>query len=322
MTLFSSCEKSELERKDSLSQEANLILERYSKLLKQRNVSDSFLFFTDPHLLGSDDEFSQETKINLDSSFDLAKELYDILKPNFCLCGGDWLNQRDSQEKAKEKLLYADKLMKSKFRPYYKMMGNHDTNYQGIVSSHDSSRGDLPRTFVDNHYFSESGSAFYSFKSGMSEFFILDSGIDWSLEMDDYRNEQIKWLSLQLLNSKSLHKIIGLHMVFVSTPDVTKITPMAKEVVSICNSFNTHKIYKGKEFEVDFTNSEGLVHFILTGHCHMDFVENVSGIPIIGTRTFYDRTHPFDICTLDFNSGFLDMIRVGEGVDRRVQILI
>lgn len=84
--------------------------------------------------MNGDNEFAQSTMNNLCDSFKLAKELYDNLSLGFYICGGDWLNQRDSQDMAKEKLLYADQLMKTTFSKYYKIMGNHDTYYLGFVS--------------------------------------------------------------------------------------------------------------------------------------------------------------------------------------------
>ena len=127
----------------------------------EENVA--FLFFTDPHLLGSNNKFSDSEKSRLVDSFAEMKVLYDKLPVSFCLSGGDWLNNGDTQDMAKEKLLLADDEMKEMFPSYFKIMGNHDTNYQGIVSDDDISRGDLSREWVDNEYYSETGSAFFSF---------------------------------------------------------------------------------------------------------------------------------------------------------------
>ena len=96
---------------------------------------------------------------------------------------------------------------------------------------------------------------------------------------------------------------------------------MSREIIEVCNSFNTRKKYTIDELELDYSESNGFVHYILTGHCHVDFVENINGIPIIGTRSFCDETHPFDICVVDYDAGYLDLIRVGKDGNRRLKIL-
>ena len=143
LPLLAFCEK------DSGDGEVSRILEQYVRLSTQRSATESFLFFTDPHLLSYNDYFGEDVKTYLTSCFTSAKMIYDQLPLSFCICGGDWLNAGDTQAVAKEKLLFADGLMKSMFSRYYKMFGNHDTNYQGVVSAENSSRGDLPRSFID-----------------------------------------------------------------------------------------------------------------------------------------------------------------------------
>lgn len=278
----------------------------------------TFLYFTDPHLLSYGNQFTDAIKSKFVSSFSPVGELFNILPLNFCLCGGDWLTDGDTQEVAAEKLLYADSQMKQLFGgKYYKMFGNHDTNYQGTVSETDPTRGDFSRDFIDKDYFSETGSAYYSFIEGNTEFYILDSGIDWNTELDDYRTEQLQWLSKQLEKSDCLHKAIGIHMFY---NDVPVITPMAEELISICTAFNSRTHYKIDDDEYDFSDSRGVIHFVISGHCHAGFTEIVQGIPVIGTTCFYKETHPFDICILNYNTGYLDMIRVGEGEDRNVEM--
>lgn len=321
LPLFAFCDEPEIKIEVNLSKEVKLACDRYNDITKRGNIDEAFLFFTDPHLLGSGNQFSEDTKNNFIASFDLANELFDTLKLDFCLCGGDWLNSGDTRNVAMEKLLFADRQMKILFPRYYKMMGNHDTNYQGIVSETDLSRGDFFKEDIDLKYFSDTGKAYYSFKTKISEFFILDSGLDWVVEIDEYRNNQIKWLSKKLIESTSLHKVIGIHMFYINTPNNNEITPMSREIIEVCNSFNTRKKYTIDELELDYSESNGFVHYILTGHCHVDFVENINGIPIIGTRSFCDETHPFDICVVDYDSGYLDLIRVGKDGNRRLKIL-
>ena len=316
LPLFACCNKTD--EGDRTQEKARMVYQRFSAISTNcESGPEAFLYFTDPHLLSYGNRFDESIKNQLVSSFDLAKEVYKMLPLNFVLCGGDWLIDSDTQEIAKQKLLFADKQMKSMFTPYYKMFGNHDTNYQGIISDDNKNRGDFPREFIDKEYFSETGSAYYSFVEGNTEFFVLDSGIDWNPALNDYRREQLKWLSNELEKSDRLHKAIGIHLFY---NDGIKITPMAEELMSICSAFNSRTKYIIDDDEYDFSHSRGVIHFVISGHSHVDFTERVKGIPVIGTTNFYRGTHPFDICILDYNTGYLDMVRVGEGEDRHVEM--
>ena len=302
---------------DTLSEEARPVFERFNDLQKRGNVSESFLFFTDPHLLGAGDTFSQETKEHLLASFSVAKELYDVLNLSFCICGGDWLNSGDPQTQAEEKLLFADKHMKSIFKRYYKMMGNHDTNYQGVVSVDNDKRGDLPRDFVDKQYFSETGSAYYSFEGANFVFFILDSGLDWDKTIDDYRSEQLLWFAEQIESCKSKHIVIGIHMFY----DNTGITPMSEALLSICDAYNNKEKLSFFGSDYNYTNTEGKIQLILSGHMHSDSVEYVGrfNLPVVRTHCFIqDADGIFDICMFDFQEGLLHMVRIGQGIDRTI----
>ena len=261
------CCKKPLVEVDELSEEAALVVEKYKQLTSNGNNNESFLFFSDPHLLGRSVAWIKDSLV---SSFVKAKEVFDLLPLDFCLCGGDWLNAGDTQDLAKEKLLLADERMKQLFSPYYKMMGNHDT-----------------------------------------------SGLDWDTSLDDYRIEQLCWFAFQLSKCVCPHIIIGIHMFY---NDVPIITPMAEEITRICESFNTRRVYKsfGKEF--DFSNAIGMVHLILTGHCHVDFSEAVNGIPVVGITKFNKDSRPFDVCIINYDTGLIDMIRVGDGEDRHIDI--
>lgn len=73
---------------------------------------------------------------------------------------------------------------------------------------------------------------------------------------------------------------------------------------------------------MNFSNSIGTVHFVITGHCHVDFMETINGIPIIGTHKFYDPTRPFDIFAIDYESGMVEMIRVGIGSNREFKMAV
>lgn len=292
-----------------------VVLDYLSKYDSVKN-KETFIFFTDPHLLSANNNFSYEVKSNIESSLLPMKYLYSLFPINFCLCGGDWLNYGDTQEVAKQKLLYADSQMKNMFSRYYKMMGNHDTNYQGVISSDNSSRGDFSRVFIDKEYFQETGSAYYSFNADKTKFFILDSGLDWSPEMDDYKWEQIDWFGSQLLSNSIDHIVIGIHMFYNSF-----ILPLSSELGKICVAYNNRSKIEINGKTYDYSNAKGIIHLILTGHRHIDTIDYENGIPIVGTcRYIQDSTPTFDICILDYNSNKMKIIRVGKGENREVEL--
>ena len=321
LPLFAFCEKPEIIIEDTLSKEAKPAFDRFNELVNNGNISETFLFFTDPHLLGAINVFSQDDRSSLIGAFDVAKELYDTLKLGFCLCGGDWLNFGDTQEMAKEKLLFADQQMKMKFTQYYKMMGNHDTNYQGIVSLDDPKRGDLPRAFIDNEYFSETGSAYFSFSSKETQYLVLDSGIDYTLKLDDYRWEQIKWFANQLKETNNKHVALLVHMFYSEG----ELTPMSKIIVEICDAYNKRQSVSLNGLEYDFSSVNGKIHFVLAGHSHYDSLtyEGVdNNLPVIETCNYtINGSKSFELCLVDYEKNILHLVRVGKGKDRSIDFI-
>ena len=271
-----------------------------------------FLFFTDPHLLSGNNSFSDRIRRNIVTSLSSLKELGALLPIDLCICGGDWLNSGDSQDVAERKLLFADEQMKSIFPYYHKMMGNHDTNYLGTASDGNST-SNLSQEFVNDVYFAETGSSHYSFIYSNTEFFILDSGIDWTPAIDSDKLIQLKWLAQSLLESKCGHIVIGIHIFYNSG----SIMPMSEEIVSICESFNDRSsvTIAGKEY--DYSDVEGKIHIILSGHDHKDFLERIDRMPVVGTCNYMmEGTPTYDICLLNYSLGVFDLIRVGNGNNR------
>ena len=239
---------------------------------------------------------------------------------NFCLCGGDWLNKGDTQSVAMLKLLFIDHQMKHWFSPYYKMYGNHDTNYQGVISNNNSSRGDLPYSFVNSEYFSETEKAYYSFKGQNTVFYILDSGLDWFPSMDDYRWEQISWLAEQLKGNTEKHIVIGVHMYFNGKVASNNPMPFSSEITALCSAFNKREQYAVNGVIFSYTDATGKVHALFAGHNHIDYSIEDDGIPVIGVSRFIRNDMPtFDLCLINYDDGCLELIRVGYGQDRHIR---
>ena len=289
-------------------------------LYRSVNDKDAFLFFTDPHILVDSFSYSNEEDISFFNCFKSMKSLYDSLPLSFCLCGGDWLNRGDTQENAMNKLLYADKQMNNLFHPYYKMLGNHDTNYQGVISTENPQRGDLSMDFINNMYFKGIGQSFYSFINKNTVYYILDSGVDWETAMNDYRKKQLKWLADSLLHNEINHIILGIHILINNSPMQNNPTPFALSLLNLCEVFNDRKSIVIDNSQYDYFSSVGKIHLLICGHNHEDFVRNFA-IPCVGTTQYMKNGEAcFDLCILDYDNGYLEMIRVGDGSNRKVKL--
>lgn len=292
----------------------------YSKKSESVIEKESFMFFSDIHLLGSDDDFSPELCSYFEYQMLPAKSVYDWFPVDFCLCGGDLLNQRDSQEQAQKKLLYADEKLGNMFNPYFKMMGNHDTNYQGYLSPDNHTRGDLPRNFIDDEYFSSTKSAYYTFEGNNTVFYVLDSALDYHDEPNSYKWEQLHWLASELIKTEAKHIVIGIHLFF----NEGEIVPMSREIVKICDAFNSKTIAKVEEEQYNYETRKGKVHLILSGHNHIDGVDYVginNNIPVVRVSNYMkDNLHHYYLCLLNYDDGLLDITNVEKGSNRHIKV--
>ena len=100
--------------------------------------------------------------------------------------------------------------------------------------------------------------------------------------------------------------------------------PMSELLTDICDAFNFRQVIAINGNEYDFSQSAGKIHLIISGHSHVDginYVGNHSDIPVVRTCDFMKGGTPdFDLCILDYDSGYLHMIRVGNGENRKVKL--
>ena len=316
-----SCESIGDDGKDNKSADEALIpfIESFMSCYEPIKEKEAFLFFSDPHLVGHSNVFGNYEKSFFNNAFESMRVLYEALPFSFCLCGGDWLKNKDTQEVAKWKLEYADSKMKEWFPSYYKMLGNHDTNYQGVVSPDDASRGDLPYDYINSVYFKETGNAYYTIKGENTLFVVIDSGIDWETALDDYRKQQIEWLSQLLYTNTEQHIVIGMHMFLNGKVENKRLMPMSREIVRLCGAFNRRETFVLETNNYDFSIAKGKVHFIICGHNHVDFEYLEGDVPCVGITNLITNNQPsYDLCIIDYDKGCLDMIRVGEGQNRQI----
>lgn len=280
---------------------------------------ECFVFFSDPHNLGAVNEYEAEKVLKFR---DVISDAYNKTSASFVVSGGDWLNSGDTQAFACEKLGYLTGVMREKF-PFYNVVGNHDTNYQGVVSASDPTRGDLTNECMSAIMFRKYGHNYYAFDGDNSRCYVFDTGIDWEWQMTDYRWEQIDWFANSLINDDPQHGIVFMHIAFIDyqTLDVTQKSMLCENIGGIINAYNSKTTVTTNGKTYDFINCTGRVWFALCGHVHADISDTIGGVPLVTTRNVYNNdVISFDVCYADFAYRKLQMFRTGKGQYREFNI--
>lgn len=281
------------------------------------NNVESFLFFTDPHLMPTGEDYEHQ----IEQYTKTLKQYYQNTPTSFAVCGGDWLGSNDTKAAARFKLGRIDGLMRSIFNQYYAVVGNHDTNYQGLGDNGEVNGGRLEDQTIANLWNREHGRNYYAFDGCNTRFYVLDTGVDWDTTMDAYRWEQIAWLSEQLKNSTSERSALLLHIGLEASGDSYEAAAFASNALALCGSYNRAEsiTLNGKAY--DFTGCSGRVCFALSGHTHADYETKVHDIPLIATtHTRNGSTPTFDLCLADYDADVLHLVRVGTGESRTISL--
>lgn len=266
--------------------------------------ADSFVYFTDPHLLSNGDinEF-YDTFIKYTG---VIKGFFDRTATEFIMCGGDWLEWSDTPKNALYKLNIMQGRMKE-IAPnnYYPVFGNHDNNYQGTE--------ELTQEAVNATMFPDFSGAYYKFARTHFTGYVLDTGTDWSTDMTQYRWEQVDWLADRLAEDDAEHSAVFAHILWNAQSDTT-ITPMMDYVQQLIGAYNSHSTITLNSITYDFTNCIGKVGFILGGHLHTTKSDMTTySVPIIArTTTKALTTEPtFDLVLADWGNGKLYFVGIG-----------
>lgn len=273
---------------------------------------DSFLFFTDPHI--------DHQQIYFDSSLRKLVETYGRFPLDFCLCGGDWLNDKDTKEQAVEKLHVIDSVVHRQWgQDFYMILGNHDTNYQGKYNEmSEQNTGIIEQDKINEIFFKNYGSAYYTFSTSNTLFIVLDSGIDWISEMTNYRWEQINWLAEQLMHNTFEHIILGFHIFSNKLPQPELF---AQNILEVGEAFNKRENITKNRNSYDFSNAVGSVACVICGHLHKDFISYRYSIPVVGTtHLIAGKILNYDLCLIDWEANVMHLFRVGNGASRLVNL--
>ena len=297
----------------------------YCALLNGLEDVEMFAFMTDPHFMPSGVWLGGEgagtmTEDLYKSSLSLMQKYYNTCGLQFMLCGGDWLTNSDTQALACRKLAYITGTMKHLFPKYYQMLGNHDTNYQGVVSESDSSNGVLTQDTLRNLMFQDFGKCYYEFKGAHTRFFILDTGSDWDNTMTSYRWEQIAWLASNLASNTDEHIIVGMH-IYSNNAETWDSSTMifAQNVQSLLAAFNARSSITLNNVTYDFSAATGKTHCIISGHTHADYLDTNAAVPVWCTQNVTSNC-TFDLMLVDYKNMVMKSVRIGTGNNRTLNL--
>ena len=288
--------------------------QQFSYLLNDLERVETFLFFTDPHLAeftGWEDRFREYLAT--------IQKYYNSTPTSFCMCGGDWLGNSDLPDEACFKMGYIDGVCKSLFHPYYAILGNHDTNYQGKATP-ESERYTtrLSTNAIRNLWYREEGNAYYGFHGSNTHFFVFDTGTE-SQSMQAYQWEQAKWFADGLKDNRDEHIVLATHIFYANFANQS-IQPLISTILSITEAYNGRNPITVNGEEYDFADAVGHIEFILAGHSHRDAVLDTFCVPVIITINVRsgENAPSFDLCLIDYDNRQFKMVRIGDGEDRTV----
>lgn len=294
-------------------------LRKYGANFESAGDVEAFIFYTDPHTLGWSGESDDVWKPNFDKTIAEVSNAYSNSGADFVVCGGDWLNNGDTYESARYKLgVIRGSTRKAFGNNHYHVLGNHDTNYQGVtVEGAEDYSGELPRATLKNLW----GKLYYTFTGRNMKFFVIDTGVDWTATvMGDYEKAQVEWFANELKNNAATHIGIFGHMLYVDDAK-TIISAVADNVLKIAKAFNdrTTVTFNGKTY--DFTGCVGEVIFYMFGHMHDDCNTTHHDICCVGTtQLVVGGVTTYDLCVCDISARKLKLTRVGSGSSRSFDI--
>lgn len=286
------------------------------------NTAESYLYFTDPHLMGQGGVFDEDKFYRY---MNTVKGIYDTTPVNFVVCAGDWLSGGDTIAQACHKLSFVDGKMRSFFDTYYLVVGNHDTNYLGVDSENVRLNSSLwfgNNTFV-NLWFRKQNSCHYAFDGRVSRNYVLNTGTDHDT-MSSSKTDQLDWLAGRLIADDPPRATIIMHIYYLIGTTVPKFSLALGAVVAAYNSHTSVTLTTethGYAKSYDFTGKTGHIDYILAGHSHSDFNITVGGVPCVGTLNLQSGEVPtFDLVCADYDNSKLYLIRVGTGSNRTIDL--
>lgn len=281
--------------------------------------AEAFVFFTDPHLFQKGECSEEEMLRRAFEALNFLRDVYISVPADFIIGGGDWLGSSDTVPEAKKKLGIIDGCMRELFADeYYPVLGNHDTNYQGVDENGRQlgvDRALSPETLAEL-CFKRFGRTYYSFEGKHTRFYVTDSQLDWNAtEMNPYKFEQLHWLAGELIKNDDKHSAIVPHMWWWNMPD-DETAAMTKLLGELICAYNKKSAFICQGTEYDFTDTKGRIEFVMSGHSHGDWETKAENCPVFSTTLFRGKKPTFDLMYADYSARKLYCIRIGDGESR------
>lgn len=289
----------------------------YAAIINDSAETEQFMYFTDPHFMSSSNKCDFEATVN--QHLDVLYAYADTTSIDFVMCGGDWLNSSDNPTYAKYKLglLYG---YSKRFRKYYGLVGNHDTNYQGTDAEGNTNSGRLDNAEIKNAMFGGEHNNYYSFDGNSTKFYVFDSGTDTENNvMTAYKWEQVDWFASALLNDDKPHSAVSIHIWYTNFNDATAdtISAFATNIASVIAAYNGRTTVTLNSITYDFSTCDGLIEFVICGHTHFDKSGTTANIPVINTLNAINSNKvSFDLVYVDYNNRKIKTVRIGTGSNR------
>ena len=308
-----------------------------AEIFQNTNPIDCFLYFTDPHLK---ENAVKETQYK--AWMNKLRDYAHQLPVNFTVCGGDWIGNSDTPADAITKLAEAYGTMKKNFNNFHLIMGNHDTNYQGISEEEKAAHeadpsytavrgtGKLDQQ-INNNLWYKGGKSYYTFDTPNARYIILDTGLEFdnfsTSSNHAYYLDEADWLAETLQSNTKEHIVLLQHIIYSSWAQQT-VAVIADGFTKIANAYNTATAstaatatITGPSGNVTYTFNTapaGHVDLCIAGHSHQDGTATINNIPcVVRTSMRYNGSSAttkqiFDIVTIDFTDKLAQFTRVGE----------
>lgn len=299
------------------------LTEAFSALYNASEKSDTFMFFSDPHLMQSESNLSLKSKLNIEKNLAELKKYADEVKPSTIISGGDWLNYGDTKENACYKMRLAYSLCMRYFYDYnfHFLLGNHDTNYQGIEEEGASANsGTLSQAVLNNLLYADENTkkSYFSYDTANTKYYCFDTETDFDTSMSSYKMEQLEWFANRLTEDVFTNAVVALHIYTVNPSETfgEDDLPFTVGIVDIITAYNNRSSITVNNHQYSFANVSGKIRCILTGHTHYDKIATTTdGLPVvcITDATDYGASPiKFDMGFLDYTNDTLTLIRVND----------
>ena len=273
-----------------------------------------FLWFTDPHLMGS--TFG-ETQMSMLEGLREIRIAFENSPARYVVCGGDWLCDDHTMAQAKMFSGRIGNLMRGWIgERAYTVVGNHDWGYLAPPANMALSETEVARLWRHED------TAYYIISDGNTDCYMLDSGQD-TWPMSAYQWAEVDWFAAKLLANSAAHLFGVIHVppeIPTSSGQESYVQEITVNLCAVADAFNRRASIEVNGVTYDFRNGNGTMHFMLCGHVHADGIYKSNNIPLFCTRAFYDG-RSFDCCYADFDASVLHMVRIGNGESRDFNII-